>query len=85
MNTKQTPEQAAMEAMRKYSEWQNKHTITQYDSRQTIIKAFQDRERLLLALKGLIKSSAIAFLDLNNETQHILDNARDAIANVEDE
>ena len=54
MNTKQTPEQAAMEAMRKYSEWQNKHTITQYDSRQTIIKAFQDREELLAVLESII-------------------------------
>ena len=59
MNTKQTPEQAAMDALRVYVALD---PCLPYDdglgakhaaARQTIIKAFQDRAELLAAMEGI--------------------------------
>ena len=61
MNTKQTPEQAARKALQDYD-------------LQTIIKAFQDRERLLAALEPILS------WDDSDIPLYMLDNARDAIA-----
>ena len=52
---KQTPEQAALEALQIYSDYMG-YSPKQYDARQTIIKAFQDRERLLSACEFLVAS-----------------------------
>ena len=48
MNTKQTPEQSAEDVLYSYS---NGSVYDIEAARQTIIKAFQDRERLLDALE----------------------------------
>ena len=58
MNTKQTPEQAAVEALQRCYDgvcdvgvaYSAKHAV----ARQSIIKAFQDRESLLDALEGIL-------------------------------
>ena len=80
MNTKQTPEEAAMEAMHTYAE---RFTSIQYGrghstnhgavydaARQTIIKAFQDRAELLAALESII----IRWDDLPNDIYGIVNN-----------
>ena len=52
MEAKQTPEQAAIEAMRTYASWLDA------EARQTIIKAFQDRAAILEALDSLAMALA---------------------------
>ena len=48
MKTKQTPEDAADESLRGYSDWSPSRP-SQYNARLSIVKTFQDRERLLIA------------------------------------
>ena len=52
MNTKQTPEQAAHEAL-SFIDNDMVYTQEQWDKRQSIIKAFQDRAELLAAMEGI--------------------------------
>ena len=57
MNPKQTPEQAALEALQIYADGQESSQgfgENYTAARQSIIKAFQDRERLLAVLEGII-------------------------------
>ena len=67
MNTKQTPEQAADEVLRAYN---GPHTnldsrgflqTNRDNARQDIIKAFQDRERLLEAMESLSKNKSAEY------------------------
>lgn len=54
MTSKYTPEeQAALDALRGYSEWMG-FSPEQYAARQSIIRAFQDRARLLAVLEGIL-------------------------------
>ena len=66
MNTKQTPEQAASEALRCYADYMG-YSPNQYAARQTIIKAFQDRERLLEACELVMQ----AVYHISNDDPHI--------------
>ena len=52
MNTKQTPEHEALEALQVYTDKFGR-SDNQYAARQSIIKAFQDRDSLLDALEAI--------------------------------
>ena len=70
MNTKQTPEQAAAEALDVYIHGTNADYLRGYKS---IIKAFQDRARLLEVLEAIIS------WERNNLYSSVIDKAHDSV------
>ena len=83
MNTKQTPEQYALDALRAYEGLDDSFvygtglSAKHMAARQTIIKAFQDRAELLASIKELLRVciSRGTMLNLSNEGP-VLDSAR---------
>ena len=76
MNTKQTPGQAAVEALQIYADGQESSQgfgENYTAARQSIIKAFQDRARLLEVLEAILS------WDKNNLYSSVIDKAHDAV------